>query len=97
MTPSIIALAVAAVVLAFAVIFHAVVSTRDLHAMSALDDTIAAQTAAVTANTASVNSLIAAKNANEPTPDQLAAIAANTAQITANNTAADNAVSPPAA
>lgn len=65
--------------------------------MSALDDAIAANTAAVTENTTQVNALIAKlNNPNaEPTAAQLEALAANTAAITANNTAAGNALNPP--
>ena len=67
--------------------------------MTALDDSIAANTAAVTDNTTQVNALIAkiSDPNSEPTQAQLDALAANTTALTANNTAAANALNPPAA
>ena len=67
--------------------------------MTALDDSIAANTAAVTDNTTQVNALIAKLSDpnSEPTQAQLDALAANTTALTANNTAAANALNPPAA
>lgn len=64
--------------------------------MSALDDTTAALTAAVAANTTAINGLLAAHAATEPTAEQLAAIGAQTAAVVANTTAIDAVLNPPA-
>lgn len=66
--------------------------------MSALDDAIAANTAAVTDNTTAVNALVAKINNpdTEPTAAQLAALEANTAAIVTNNAAANAALNPSA-
>lgn len=66
--------------------------------LTALSDALAANTAAVSENTTQVGALIAKINdpTVEPTTDQIAALNANTAAISANNTAATNALNPPA-
>ena len=95
-------LAIAILALAVAVVYHALTRpnlSKELATMSSLDDALAANTAAVTENTTQVNALIAkiSDPNTEPTQAQLDALNANTAAISANNTAAANALNPPAA